>query len=190
MMISVFEKPWLLLTAAAILVVAAGFVSQIRPGWKRWPFLVPLLVGACAFGIDQLVETDSEQIRSMLTDCRKLALAGQVYKMEPYISDTYMDSTHRSKEALLQAADAIVKSASFEKIVERGHTLTITGDTAVSEVRFRVHLNPQKSQYAVGGSLLFVTLEFHYLRRPDGRWQIQQVMLQSVNDQPMGWKDV
>jgi hypothetical protein len=53
-----------------------------------------------------------------------------------------------------------------------------------------VHLNPQKSQYAVGGSLLFVFLEFEYTRQPDGRWQIQQAMLLSVNDLPMGWKDI
>ena len=190
MITSIFETPWLLLTAAAVLLVAAGFVCQIRPGWKRWPFLVPLLVGAGAFGIDRLVETDTEQIRSMIKNCRTCVLDDRIGKINPYIAETYTDPAHPNKESLLQSAESITRSASFEKIVERGHTLKIQGDTAVSQIRFRVHLNPQKSQYAIGGSLLFVTLEIQYIRQPDGRWQIQQVMLVSVNDQPMGWKDV
>ena len=190
MMTSVFEKPWLLLTVAAVLLVAASVACQFKPTWKRWPYLVPLLVAVCAFGLDRLVETDSEQIRSMLTTCRQLVLDNRIQQMAPCISDTYRDSAHPSKQSLLQAAEAITRSASFEKIVERGHTLKVDGDTAVSRVRFRVHLNTQKSQYAIGGGLLFVSLEIHYTRQPDGRWQIQQVILQSVNDQPMGWDHV
>ncbi len=189
-MTSIFETPWLLLTAAAVLLVTAGLVCQGKPQWKRWPFAVPLLVGALAFGLDYLVQTDAEQIRSILADCRKLALEGRIDQMEPYIADTYSDPAHRSKDALLQSARAIIQSAGLERVVERGHTLKIDGSTAVSQVRFRVHLNPQKSQYAVGGSLLFVFLEFQYVRQPNGRWQIRQAMLLSVNDQPMGWKDI
>ena len=58
---SIYESPWILLTAAAILLVAASIVCQIRPGWKRWPYIVPLLIGALAFGLDLLVKTDAEQ---------------------------------------------------------------------------------------------------------------------------------
>jgi hypothetical protein len=189
-MTSIFETPWFLLTAAAILLGIAGLACQIRPQWKRWPFAVPLLAGTLAFGLDCLVKTDAEQIREILNECRKLAVQGRIEQMQPYIADTYADPVHRSKEALLQSARAIVQSAGLERVVERGHTLKIDGNKAVSQVRFRVHLNSQKSQYAVGGSLLFVFLEFQYVRQPDGRWQIQQAMLLSVNDQPMGWKDV
>jgi hypothetical protein len=151
-----------------------------------WPFAVPLLVGAAAFGLDYLVQTDAEQIRAILNDCRKLALEGRIDQIEPYIADTYMDPAHRSKDALLQSAKAIIQSTGLERVVKRGHTLKIDGSRAVSQVRFRVHLNPQKSQYAIGGSLLFVFLEFQYVRQPDGRRQIQQAMLLSVNDLPMG----
>lgn len=188
-MTSIFETPWLMLTAAAILLVVAGVVCQIRPRWKRWPFVVPLLIGALAFGLDYLVQTDTEQIRSIISHCRRLALEGRIDQMEPYIADTYMDPAHRNKDALLQSARAVIQGAGLERVVERGHTLRIEDGRAVSQVRFRVHINPQKSQYAVGG-LLFVLLEFQYVRQPDGRWQIQQIMLQSINDKPMGWKDI
>ena len=190
MITSIFEKPWLLLTVAAIGLVAAGFVCQIRPAWKRWPFLVPLLIAAAAFGMDRLVQTDTEQIRSVLSQCRRHAMERNIRKIEPYIADTYMDFTHRSKESLIRSIEARIETAGIERAVQRQHTLNIEGDTAVSQVRFRLHLNPKNSPYAIGASLMFVTLEIHYKRQTDGRWQIQQVLLKSVNDQPMGWKEV
>lgn len=190
MMTSIFETPWLLLTIAAVLLIAAGIVCQIKPRWKRWPYLVPLLVAACAFGLDRLVMTDSEEIQAILTACRQHAAAGTIGQIDPLISDSYTDPAHTSKEAMLQSAQAAINRAHIERIAQRQHTLTITGDTAVSQVRFRVHMNAQQNEYGMGGGLLFVTVEIHYVRESDGMWRIQQVMLISVNDQPMGWKDV
>lgn len=189
-MTSIFEKPWLLLTIAAGLLIVAGVVCQIKPRWKRWPFFVPLLVAVLAFGIDRLVQTDAEQIQSILTACRHHAVAGTIRQIAPYISDTYMDPIHSSKEATLRSVEAVIQRACLERVVERQHTLNIEGDTAVSQVRFRVHLNAQQSQYAIGGGLLFVTLEIHYIRESDGQWRLQRVMLTSVNDQPMGWQNI
>lgn len=189
MMTSLFEKPWLLLTVAAVLLIVAGVLCQVKPRWKRWPYVVPLLVAACAFGIDRLVETDAEQIQSILTACRQHALAGTIRQIDPYISDTYTDSAHPDKEALLRTAEAAIQRARIERAAQRQHTLTLEGDTAVSQVRFRVHLNAQ-NEYGAGGGLLFVMLEIHYIRESDGQWRIGRIMLISVNDQPMGWRDV
>ncbi len=190
MITSIFEKPWLLLTVAAVLLVVAGVVCQIRPRWKRWPYLVPLLVAALAFGLDRLVETDAEQIQSILTACRQHALAGTIRQIDPLVSEAYIDPAHSTKEAMLRSAEAAIQRACLQRVVERQHTLSITGDTAVSQVRFRVHLDTQQSQYAMAGSLLFVTLEIHYAREADGQWRIRRVLLVSVNDQPMGWKNI
>jgi len=187
---SIYESPCILLTAAAILLVAASIVCQIRPGWKRWPYIVPLLIGALAFGLDLLVKTDAEQIRTILNDCRTSAVEGRIDQLGLCIADTYMDSLHRSKESLLNAAEGILQNACLERVLERGLNLQIEGDRAASRVRYRVHLNPQRSRYAVGGSLLFVSLEFEFFRQPNGRWLIQQILLESVNDHPMSWREI
>ncbi|HPY77782.1 MAG TPA: hypothetical protein PLQ45_08080, partial [Anaerohalosphaeraceae bacterium] len=87
-------------------------------------------------------------------------------------------------------AESILQNACLERVLERGLNLQIEGDRAASRVRYRVHLNPQRSRYAVGGSLLFVSLEFEFFRQPNGRWLIQQILLESVNDHPMSWREI
>jgi len=187
---SVFESPWLLLTVAAILLAAASIAWRTRPEWGLRSFLLPAVAVGAAFGLDVLVQTDSEQIHSLLNFCRRAVLEGNVRQIAPCIASTYADPVHRNKEDLLNAAESILRGAALEKVVERGHTLRIHGDTAQSQVRFRVHLSPQRSAYAAAGSLMFVVLEIHYQRQPNQRWQIQKVLLVSVNDSPINWHDV
>lgn len=189
-MSSVYESPWLLLAISAVLLSAALVIRQVRPLWGVRLFILPALTVVLAFGLDMLIQTDSEQIHSMLDLCRRAALAGQPGPIEPFIASDYRDPVHRSRAELLTAVESILRRAGLEKVVERGHRLRIDGDTAQSQIRFRVHLSPQRSAYAAAGTLLFVVLQIDYRRDSVRGWQIQQVLLLSVNDTPMSWKDV
>ncbi|MEJ5259594.1 MAG: hypothetical protein WHS88_05325 [Anaerohalosphaeraceae bacterium] len=189
-MTNIFESPWLLLAVSAFLLGAAAVIWQMRGRQGRWMFLLPVVTAAAAVGADWLVRTDAEQIQDLLDACRRAALAETAQGMEAYIASDYQDPVHRNKAELLAAAEEIFHRAGLEKVVERGHKLRIEGDTAHSRIRFRVHLSPQRSAYAVGGSLLFVVLEIDYRRDRRLGWQIRRVLLDSVNDTPMGWKDV
>ncbi|HOQ04531.1 MAG TPA: nuclear transport factor 2 family protein [Anaerohalosphaeraceae bacterium] len=185
----IFESPWLLLAISAVLLAGVSAVWQVRGRRGRWMFVLPVLAAVSAVGLDVLVQTDSEQIQSMLEVCRRAALAGDAGSIAPFIASDYRDAVHSTRAELLKAAEDVFRRAALERVVERGHKLQIEGDTAQSRVRYRVHLDPQRSVYAAGGTLLFVVLEIDY-RRNSGRWQIQRVVLVSVNDTPMGWKDV
>lgn len=188
-MSSVFESPWLLLTISAVLLAAAGGVWQSRGRRGAWVFAVPILMGAAAIGADVLVQTDAEQIGAVLNACRRAALAGRADALEPFLADDYRDPVHATKAELVEAAEEIFRRAGLERVVQRGHKLRIDGDTARSRVRYRVHLDPQRSAYAAGGGLFFVVFEIDW-RRQGGRWRIQRVVLESVNDTSMGWTDV
>ncbi len=185
----IFESPWLLLAVSAVLLGVISVVWQMRGHRGRWMFVLPVLAAMSAVGLDVLVQTDSEQIQSVLEVCRRAALAGDAGSIAPFIASDYRDAVHSTRTELLKAAEDVFRRAALERVVERGHKLRIEGDTAQSRIRYRVHLDPQRSVYAAGGSLLFVVLEIDY-RRSRGQWQIRQVVLVSVNDTPMGWKDV
>lgn len=189
-MSSVYESPWFLLAISAVLLGVALVIWQVRPLWGSRLILVPAVTVVLAFGLDLLVQTDSEQIHSILDLCRRAALAGQTGPIEPFIASDYRDPVHRSRAELLTAVESILCHAGLEKVVERGHRLRIEAETAQSQIRFRVHLSPQRSAYAAAGTLLFVVLQVDYHRDSVRGWQIQQVLLLSVNDSPMGWKDV
>jgi hypothetical protein len=185
----VFESPWLLLTVSAVLLGGAGIVWQGRGRRGGWVFLVPLVTASAALGVDWLVQTDAEQIESMLNACRRAALAGDSGAIGPFLSEDYRDPVHLTKAQFLEGAEEIFRRAGLQRVVQRGHKLQIEGERAKSRVRYRVHLDPQRSAYAAGGGLFFVVLEIDY-RRQGGRWQIQRVVLVSVNDTSMGWTDV
>ena len=65
---SPFESPWILLGVAATLLVVA--VVRVLPTSRRWGGVltaVAVVVAAAAFGVDEFVVTDTEQLEQQLT---------------------------------------------------------------------------------------------------------------------------
>lgn len=186
---NIFETPWLLISLSALLLVAAGFCRQVKPEWGYWPMLAPVLIALLAVGLDYFVQTDSEAITGLIDTCRRSALAGTSRGMEPVISEQYSDSAHKNKEVLLASIDAIVDRVALTRVDVRSHTIDVQGNRAQSTLRFRIMIDPRRSEYPLSGGLLFVIMVIDYERNPQGEWQIIRTEVQSVNDTPMGWSN-
>lgn len=188
-MLDIFGNPWLFVSAAAFLLIGAGICRQLRPEWGYWPMLAAVLTAGLGFGIDHLVQTDSERIEAVIDTCRRSALAGTARGMAPLIADDYMDTAHRGRESLLADAERILNRLAFNRIDVRSHEIEVRGREATSNLRLRIFLDVQRSEYPVAGGLMMINLALGYRKNAEGNWQIATVELKSVNDAAMDWRD-
>lgn len=187
-MLDIFDNPWLFVSLAAFLLIGAGICRQVRPEWGYWPMLAAVLVAGLGFGLDRLVETDTEQIQDVIATCRRSAMAGTTRGMEPVIADNYFDMAHKSKQSLLNSGNSILSRIAINRIDVRSHTIEVRGSEAQSSLRLRVFMDPRRSDYPLAGGLMFVNMAFAYQKNGE-QWQITRVELQSVNDTAMDWRD-
>lgn len=185
---NIFENAWLLLTLAGIALVITSIVRQEKPEWGLKPLLIPLMLGALAFGLDYWVTTDYEAINGIVPACRKAAVAADTNGIMKHISPNYSDSRHRNRQSLRSAIERIIPRASIKKVRFQSHVITIEGNAAQSEFLAAVHLNPD-SGYAAAGSLVFVEMRFEY-EKITTTWYISSMEVTEVNYQPMNWGDI
>ncbi len=188
-MLNIFETPWLLISVSAFLLVAAGICRQARPEWGYWPMLAAVLAAGLGLGLDRLIQTDKEKIEAVIDTCRRSVAAGRVRSIEPMIADNYFDAAHPNRQALLSYAEHILGRIAFNAIHVKSHTIEIDGNRARSDLRLRVFMDQQRSDYPMAGGLMLVNMGLEYAKNAAGNWQIARVELRSVNDTSVNWGD-
>jgi len=188
-MLNIFENPWLLISLAAFLLIAAGVCRQVRPEWGYWPLLAAALAAGLGLGLDRLVQTDKEKIVAVIDACRRSAAASSARGFEPMIADNYSDAVHPDRQSLLNDAERILSRIVFHRIQVKSHTIRIEGRRAQSDLRLRVFMDPQRSDYPLAGGLMLVSMGLDYAKNAEDRWQITRVELRSVNDATVDWGD-
>lgn len=184
---NIFENCWLLLTLAGITLIAASIIRQEKPQWGFKPLLVPLLLLIFAFGLDYLVTTDHEAVRSIVPACRRACIAENPNAIMQHISPNYSDSAHKDRDSFRNAVERVIPHASIKKVRIQSHVITIQKNTAESELAAAVHFNTD-TRYTEAGSLVFVEMEFQYEKIGE-MWYIQRIEVTSVNYQPMDWNE-
>ncbi len=186
----IFESPWLLLTVAGVTLIAASVVRQVKTEWGYWPLLVPLIIAALAFGLDYIVKTDLEKVNSIISSAKNAAITGIMSDIMPFISPDYADRSYPSKEQLEVKLKKVFTNSGIKKIRTRSHVVDLKTDTANSQLHVVVHLD-KNSRYAIAGSIVFVGLQFDYVKVGEN-WMVKRSDIISVNDNPWSgsWKQV
>ena len=96
-MTNVFEQPWLLLAASAVVLLAVALFRPQRH--KFWFWLFPVIIAASAFAFDYFVQTDVEKIQNTIAGLVKAAEKEDVDAISPLVSNDYHDSFHESRRA-------------------------------------------------------------------------------------------
>ena len=187
-MVNIFQYPWLLLILSFIVLVVVTCIRRNQPEKNHWwqPIL-PLLVAGAAFGVDALVVTDHEAIETVIDSVMQSAIAQDTDKIDAFISKSYCDTSHRSKEELAAFCQRLLAEPIAEKIKYRSFLLDINAPDAQVETEVVVHLHPD-SIYAMAGTLTFVKMKIALEKGPDKDWLITGSEITSVNNQKFGWK--
>ena len=182
---SIFENIWLLLTVAGVALVVVAVIRQAKPEWGHWLLPIPLVIVGLAFGLDAMIQTDTEAINELFSTCKKAVINNNPQALMACISPDYSDRSHPTKTDLETAVRRELSRISIEKVKLQSSVLTITGNTAQSKLDVVVHFN-QNSSYDQLGSLVFVGLELHYEKIGE-KWFINNVNIVSVNNQSWNW---
>lgn len=181
----VFENVWVLLTVAGVALVVVYGIRQAKPEWGYWPLLIPLGLVALAFGLDAVIQTDTEAINAIISTSKRAVVNGDVKTLMAFVSPDYSDRSHRSKAALENEVKQVLNAASIKKVKIQSHLLTINAGTAHSELNVVVHLG-EGNLYTEMGSLVFVGVELSY-EKLGKKWFISSGEVVSVNNQPWHW---
>jgi hypothetical protein len=184
---NVLETPWLLLTAAIILLAIIVVIRQTWPDKQKWwQLVIPVIFAVIAVGLDRFVETDYEKIESIINSGIRAVIAQDLGQIDPIISPDYSDSAHRSKAELMAFCRGLLSQSLAEKIRKQQEQITISAPQATAELSVRVHLQPQ-SVYATAGTLVFVKVKLDFTKTLYGRWFISRTEIITINNQRFTW---
>ncbi len=110
-MFNVVEQPWTLLTLAVIVLLVVLMLQRIFSDKKRWwLLLIPLLLAIAALGLDFLIQTDTEKIKTVIKTAIAAAEQEDSVTIASVVAENYRDSFHINKKRLIHHA-AVCKQA-------------------------------------------------------------------------------
>ena len=206
-MFNVFEQPWGLLIAA---VVASLILLIFRHTIRWWLWFLPGLLVVAAFGIDFLVETDTEKIDAVINTAVLAVEKEAPDLIEPLIADDYSDSYHKTKDALMSSCRAMLSEPVIEKNIARMVSMDVQparrrglarldspssarqaeGGPSKATAIFTVRVLFDKNSYVYESlkSQMLTKVKLDLQKEPNGGWLINRVELLAINLQPASWK--
>ena len=189
-MYNFFEHPWLLVIIAFISLIAVYVFRSTFPDKRKfWQILIKVLILVIAFGLDYLVKTDKEKIKSIFETGIKATMDKDIQTIASLFADDYSDRFHPNKAAVVQTARHLIAAHNFERAVMTYHDITVEGPEASAEILVRVHLDNQNSSYPAP-ELVYARLKLDLTKRGDQTWAIKSTDLVEINNQSVNWNRV
>lgn len=191
-MFNAFEKPWGLLTIAVVVLLILLMVRRILPEkWHWWQLLLPALLAVAAFGLDRLVQTDLEKINAVIDAAVKATEQENPDAIEAIVSESYSDSYHRNKRALMLHAKRVLWEPLIEKTIKRTAGMTLSPSKTTAEVTFTVRIVFDKRSYVYQGYKQIMLAKVRVnLQKEQGKWLINQAELLELDGLPLDWQHV
>jgi len=191
-MSDIFEQPWPLLITAGVILIILLLFRGIFPNRKRWwQFLIPVLIGAAALGLDRLVQTDLEKIEAVIAAVSKAAEEEDCEKIEPLIADDYRDSHHRNKQRLMSRCRSRLSSPLIDKNITTVISTDISSSTATAVFTVRILFDTQSRVYQnYSMRIMLMKIKINLQKTPDEKWLIDRAEIVEINRQPANWQDI
>jgi hypothetical protein len=154
-------------------------------------WLLPIILSTAGFGLDWLVKTDMEKIKSTINASQRAFQQEDIKLLGSIISDKYQDSFHADKQALLRhfsfyfsepICDSVTRTFMQTDKKNAEAVVTIAVFIAFNENSFVVR------DYSVANAK--VALKITLKKETDRQWRIYQTEIIEVNNQPFNWNAV
>jgi len=187
-MLNFFEQPWTLLTAAIIVLFFMLIWRRVAPGKQRWwQLALPFLIAAAGFGLDTLIATDAEKIRTVIEAAVKAVEEENPDAIGPLISNDYRDSYHNSKSSLMQHGRRRLSKPLVEENIARIIELNLNPPNAKIILTVRVVFDKRSDVYQSFTNQMFTKLEVNLQKSGNGGWLISRAEILEINRQPAKW---
>jgi len=190
-MFDIFEQPWTFLLVGLILLIFIWVYRSVAIDKRKWwQFLIPVIPVAAGFGLDYLVQTDSEQIKELLASASRAVEREDAESLGDLISEDYQDSFHRSKRILMSHCKSRLSEPLIKKSIARIIAMEINSPKA--EVIFTARLvfdeNSLISQSYV--NIMLFKLRMELTKNAQKGWLISNTEIREINHQPASWKNI
>ncbi|MHC4394978.1 MAG: hypothetical protein ACYS1A_04920 [Planctomycetota bacterium] len=191
-MFQIFEHPWGLLITAAVATLILLIIRAVLPDKRRWwQWLLPLLIAVAAFGLDYLVQTDTEKIKALMKIAATAVEEENPDAIEPLISPYYRDSFHPSKQRLMSYCRTTLSRPLIEEGIMRMGKIEFSSPATTATAIFTVRIRFDQQSYIYDFKReMFVKVKLDLQKEPDSRWLIRRSEIIAVDLQPTGWKDI
>ena len=190
-MFNFFEQPWTLLGAAVLLFFG---VLTFRSVWaekrKWWQWLLPVVLAGAAFGLDFLVATDLEKVRTVADTLLEAVENEDCATVASVIGSDYSDIRHGSKAALMTRCRQELNGPTVETLKQLDDIVELSPREAQATLSLFVRFE-RNSRIAQQYKQVFLAkIRLHLTKQPDGRWLIERIDMLEVDKQPVSWRNV
>jgi len=187
-MYNIFEKPWLLLIAAVVAYIIIYIIRSVKQGeTKRRYLLIPVLIAASAFAIDVLVQTDQEQINSIIKTCVKATINEDPNAIDPIIAPDYKDSLHQGRDEIMIYCRAIFSEPAVEKFIKINQSIEVSSSKATALFKGYLFFDKKSRFYKELKPATVVQLELGLKKYSDKKWKINRVEILEIDNQAIDW---
>jgi len=190
-MSDIFEQPWTLVGAAVLVLFGMLTFRSFFPEKRRWwQLLVPVFLTVAAFGMDMLVQTDTEKINSVINAAIKSVQQEDCSAIGAVIANNYSDSYHGTKKQLLDHCRRELSKPLVEKGKKTGLLIKISDPNATA-ILFAAIIFDKDSYISQNyKSFLQVKARLSLRKQPDKRWLISRIEILELDRQPTSWNHI
>ncbi len=187
---NVTETPWLSLIVAGLTFSIVMMIRQANPDSRNWKQLaIPMILLVAGLGLDFFIRTDHEKIVEVFKQARRIGVTQDFTHFNKVFAAEYRDSRNRNRDDLRRFCEESLAMTSLKSVRIRSQQLQIRDGKATGDIRLRVWLHYRGEELEVQ-TPYWVRLRGEFVRLPDREWRIVSTEIVSVNDDPMGWREV
>jgi hypothetical protein len=187
-MYNIFEKPWTLLIVAIVVLLIIYIIRVFKPGKRQWWHLfIPIMIAISAFAIDTFVETDLENINSIIKSCIKASRNEDADTIDTFIASDYHDSQHQSKQEIMIYCKAIFSEPAVERFVKLNQSIELSSSNATVLIKGFLFFDKESRFYKELKPAMTIKLELGLKKYSNKKWQINRAEILEIDEQTIDW---
>ncbi|UCC41539.1 MAG: hypothetical protein JSV96_09045 [Candidatus Aminicenantes bacterium] len=190
-MYNIFEKPWMLLIAAVVVLLIIYVIQAIKPEKrKKWHFFIPLIIAISAFAADFFFQTDRENINSIIKSCIKASKNEDADTIETFVASDYHDSLHQSKPEIMIYCRAVFSEPAVERFIKLNQSIELSSSKAKVLLKGFLFFDKESRFYKELKPAIAVKLELGLKKYSNKKWQINRVEILEIDNQTIDWDNL
>lgn len=190
-MYNIFEKPWMLLIAAVVVLIIIYVIRAFKPEKiKRWHLFIPLIIAVTAVAADFFFQTDRENINSIIKSCIKASKIEDADTIDTFLASDYHDSQHLSKQEIMIYCRAIFSEPAVERFVRLNQSIELSSSKAKVLLKGFLFFDKESRFYKELKPAIAVKLELGLKKYLNKKWQINRVEILEIDNQTIDWDNL
>ncbi|MBC8481208.1 MAG: hypothetical protein H8D47_00895 [Planctomycetes bacterium] len=187
-MTNVTENPLLLLTIAALAIVALWLLKVFAPEKHRpYYWAIPLAITLSALALDFFIKTDLEKINLTIKNIVKAGESENPDAIAALLSNDYNDSLHLRKNIIVSHCKQLLTPHLIDKAVLRIISIQTQPETAQAVFTVNIFFE-QDSTAAQYKKFMFIKMKTNLKKNNSKNWLIKSFELVEINKQKTNWK--